>query len=189
MSVLILNISSARNTAMLTTTFETAGGKHEICQRILNYISSLQTGTEGAMSTTVPPQIAISVQENAVQASGTFILDTVVATDAISINGVTFTAVASGATGNQFNVGADDVETAANLAAAINASVTALVSGYVTATSAAGLTTTGVVTVTSSFYGLAGNQTTIASADATIVASGARLTAGAADPTAQTISF
>lgn len=189
MAVLKLAISSARPDTYLESNFETAGGSRQIAQRIINYITSLFTGTEGAMSSSIPPQIAISVQENEVQASGTFILDTVIATDAISINGVTFTAVASGATGNQFNIGASDVLTAANLAAAINASATALVAGYVTATSAAGLTTTGVVTVTSAFYGLAGNQTLIASADATITASGAALTGGAVDATAQTLQF
>lgn len=189
MSVLKLAITSARPDSYLESNFETAGGKNAIAQRIVNYVQSLTTGSELAESASAPPSIAISVQGNEVQASGTFILDTVIATDVISINGVNFTCVASGATGNQFNVGADDVETAANLAAAINASVTALVSGYVTATSAAGLTTTGVVTVTSSFYGLSGNQTLIASADATIVASGARLTGGLADATAQTLSF
>lgn len=41
---------------------------------------------------------------------------------AITVAGVTFTAVASGATGNQFNIGASAAATATNLAAAINAS-------------------------------------------------------------------
>ncbi len=189
MSVLKLAISSLRPTTYLSTTFESVTGARAIAQRINNYITALATGSESAMSASIPPQIAISIQENEVQASGTFILDTVIATDAVSINGVTFTCVASGATGNQFNIGASDVLTAASLAAAINASVTALVAGYVTATSAAGLTTTGVVTVTSAFYGLSGNQTAIASADVTIVASGAYLTGGAVDATRQTITF
>lgn len=179
MSVLKLAVTSGRPDEELENRFETPGGKHAIGQRIVDFLQGLITGTEGGS-----PAIAISIQGNEVLASGTFTLDTVIATDKVSINGVDFTAVASGATGNQFNVGADDEETAANLAAAINASATALVSGYVTA-SASGE----VVTVTSAFYGLAGNQTTIASADATITASGARLTGGAADATAQTLSF
>lgn len=49
------------------------------------------------------------------------------AAQAITVGGVTFTAVASGATGNQFNIGADAATTAANLRAAINASTTSLV--------------------------------------------------------------
>lgn len=189
MSVLKLAITSARPDSYLESNFETAGGKNAIAQRIVNYVQSLTTGSELAESASAPPSIAISVQGNEVQASGTLIFDTVIATDAFVINGVTFTCVASSATGNQFNVGADDVESAENAAAAINASVTALISGYVTATGAAGATTTGVVTITSAFYGLSGNQVTLVSNDATITASGARLTGGLADATAQTLSF
>lgn len=133
-------------------------------QGILNL---LQKGIGGA------EQMSIQVGLGGVKATGTFTLTTAIATDAISINGVTFTCVASGATGNQFNLGADDDGDAANLAAAINASVTALVANVVTATSAAN-----VVTITAKRAGLLGNAITIASADATIVASGARLTGG-----------
>lgn len=189
MAVLNLQISTARPVGTLEQSFETPGGNREIANRIVNYVTSVLSGSESAMSSSVPPQIAISIQENEVQASGTLIFNSVVATDAFVINGVTFTAVASGATGNQFNVGGDDVETAENAAAAINASVTSLISGYVTAVGSAGLTTTGVVTVTSSFYGLSGNQVTLVSNDATITASGARLTGGAEDSDAQTLQF
>lgn len=183
MGILNLTVVSGRSVDELEK-LQIPGGNHEIAQKLKNYIEGLTTGSEKAYGVGAPPSITIAVQEEAVQASGTFTLDTVVATDAVSINGVSFTAVASGAGANQFDVGADDTETAANLAASINASVSALVDGYVTASSAAE-----VVTVTSAFYGIAGNQTLIASADVTIVASGARLTGGAADPDALTISF
>lgn len=189
MSVLKVSITTNRPDEWLEQNFETAGGNHSIAQRLVDYLTRVSSGNEGAEAALVPPSIAMSVQGNETRASGTFILNTVIATDAISINGVTFTCVASGAGANQFNVGASDVLTAANLAAAINASVTALVAGYVTATSAAGLTTTGVVTVKSTNYGVQGNQTLIASADATIVASGTHLTGGAADATALTLNF
>lgn len=46
------------------------------------------------------------------------------AAQAVTIAGITFTAVASGATGNQFNIGADAATTATNLKNAINASTT-----------------------------------------------------------------
>lgn len=189
MSVLKLKITTRRPDTYLESNFEVPGGKQQIGQRIADYVTRVFSGAEGSESASAPPSIAISVQGNEVRASGTLIFDGVVATDAFVINGVTFTAVASGATGNQFNVGADDTESAENAAAAINASVTALVDNYVTATGAAGLTTTGVVTITSAFYGLAGNMTTLVSNDATITASGARLTGGAEDATAQTLSF
>jgi hypothetical protein len=188
MGVLKLSITTARPTSGLTATFETVGGKHGIAQRIENFISSVQTGTEGAQDSSNPPSIAISVQGNEVKASGTITFsDHATANDTLIINGVTFTAKASGAGANEFNVGASATASATNLAAAINASVTALVSGYVTATSALG-----VVTVSSAFYGLSGNQATIAEgvdSGSVISVSGARLTAGAADPTAQTLNF
>lgn len=58
--------------------------------------------------------------------SGSFALSSVVATDAVTVNdgvnpAITFTAVASNPGENQFEVGANDGETATNLAAAINA--------------------------------------------------------------------
>lgn len=55
-------------------------------------------------------------------ASGTVTLASMVATDTVSVRGQAFTCVASGATTNQFNVGATDTATATSLAAAINAS-------------------------------------------------------------------
>lgn len=188
MSVLKLAITTGRPDTYLESNFETAGGKQAIAQRISDYVERILSGNESAEGTDTPPSIAISVQGNEVQATGSYVFDTVVATDAFSINGVSFTAVASGATGNQFDIGADDLETAENAAAAINASVTALVAGYVTASA---FDDEGDITllITSDFYGLAGNMTTIASADATITASGARLTGGAADATAQTLEF
>jgi phage tail sheath gpL-like len=102
------------------------------------------------------------------------------------INGVTFTCAAS-PTGNQWAPGASATASAANLAAAINASVTSLVSGYVTASSVAG-----VLTITSVFYGLSGNQCTIAEGvdgGSVMTVSGARLTAGATDSGALTLQF
>lgn len=130
------------------------------------------------------PNAVVSVVENEVAATGTLTLTSVVATNTFSINGVTFTGVASGATGNQFNIGASDTLTAANMVTAINASATALVNTQVTASSA-----TNVVTITALNKGYAGNAVTIASGGGTIVASGARLTGGTPDPNQKTYSF
>lgn len=55
--------------------------------------------------------------------------------DTVTVNGVLFTCVASGAVGNQFNKGGSDTITCANLAAAINSSTSAGVFGLITATS------------------------------------------------------
>ncbi len=189
MGVLKLKLTSARDAATLTSTFETAGGNHAIAQRILNFVNSLQTGTEGAQGAGAPPSIAISIQDNQVQATGSVIFSgAATANDTVLLNGVTFTAVASGATGNQFNTGSTLTQSAANLAATINASVTALIAGYVTAV----IPVAGTVRVISAFYGISGNQTTIAKGvdgGGVMTVSGARLTTGADDPTAQTLNF
>jgi hypothetical protein len=118
------------------------------------------------------------------KATGTLTLTSVVATNTFAVNGVTFTAVASGATGNQFNVGVSDTLTAANAAAAVNASASALVSGNagVLATSALG-----VVTLTAKTSGVTGNAITL-TGGTNIAASGARLTGGS-DGTVTTVDL
>lgn len=184
MGVLNLAITTKRPTADLTAKFETVGGKNTILQRIINYLESISGGCELAQDATHPPSVAISVQGNAVQALATLTCVSVIATDTVVINGVTFTARNSAPAANEFVRATSNTTTATNLAAAINASVTALVAGYVTATSALG-----VVTVTSAFYGLAGNQTTLTTTGGTITASTAALISGAVDATAQTLNF
>jgi phage tail sheath gpL-like len=188
MAVLKLKVSTARPVAYLTSTFQTAGGNRAIAQRLEQYLMRVASGNELALSASVPPQIVVDVQDNEVQASGTITFSAAAsANDTVLINGVTFTAKASGAGANEFNVGASATASAANLAAAINASVTALVSGYVTATSALG-----VLTVKSAFYGKAGNQCTIAEgvdSGNVMTVSGARLTGGAADAGELTLNF
>ncbi len=102
--------------------------------------------------------INVIYYDTAVAASttGTFTGDPTAA-DTITINGVVFTARASGAVANEFNFVAGDVTTtAANLAAAINASVTARIIGTVGASSALG-----VVTFFSLIPGSVGLTTTI----------------------------
>jgi len=144
----------------------TYGNKRLALRQLGSNLKAIAAGTRLGDAT-------VELRTAGVRATGTFTSTTAIATDAISINGVTFTAVASGATGDQWNIGADDTEDCVNLAAAINASASALVSEHVTATSA-----TNVVTLTAKQTGTTGNAITISSADATIVASGARLTGG-----------
>lgn len=114
---------------------------------------------------------------NAASASGTIVFSGVgQAADTVLINGVTFTAQASGATGNQWNVGGTATLSAANLAAAIVASATALVNLQVTASAL-----TGTVTISSIIPGVSGNAVTIAKgvdALSAMTVSGARLTGG-----------
>jgi hypothetical protein len=108
------------------------------------------------------------------KASGTATLNAVVATNTLTVNGVVFTGVSPGpAVGDQFVIGADDTATAANIAAAINASATAGVLGVVTASSAAA-----VVTITAVQPGVQGNAITLAGTAVRFVVSGAVLSGG-----------
>lgn len=96
------------------------------------------------------------------------------ADDTVTVNGTVFTAKASGATGNQFNIGADVTATALNLANVLNASV---VAGVALATYSPAL---GVVTVTYDTGGTAGNAFTLAKSGTNITVSGATLSGGSA---------
>ena len=107
-----------------------------------NYISSLTSGNQSAL---------ITAKVGAVQASATLTsTGTATAAETFTLCNVVFTARASGATGNEFNVSATVGTQAANIAAAINASSD--LTGIVTATSSLG-----VVTITSVVPGLVGN--------------------------------
>lgn len=116
-------------------------------------------------------------------ASGTVTCATVIATNTVTIGGVTFTAVTGAAGANQFDrSGGTDTLVAAALAAAINASVTAGVAGCVTATSSGA-----VVTITAAQPGKIGNAITLASSGSTVAVSGARLANGAETLTSYTV--
>lgn len=187
MSQINMLLSCSMSEATMVEQFErSTSSKYAAVQSLAQLLEKLNSGglkgEEGDA-----PNVVVSVPSNQVFASGTLTLTSVIATDAISINGVSFTCVASGAGANQFNVGASDAITATNLAAAINASVTALVVHQVTA--ARTDDSPAVVTVTAKIGGYAGNAITLESADGTIVASVARLASGVPDSAAKTYSF
>lgn len=188
MSTLRLKLVTGRPNAELVTRYQSGKGPKAIINDLCTFLEGLGTGTELAESSSAPPSVNITVMGSEVYASGTITFSGVgAANDTILINGVTFTAQASGATGNQWNVGGTATISATNLAAAISASVTALVSGYVTAASVAG-----VVTVTAANPGIVSNSITIAEgvdSTAAMVVSGARLTGGAVDAAAVTLIF
>lgn len=112
------------------------------------------------------------------EASGTLTLNTAIATDDFVINGVTYTLDAAPTVAyTSVAVGADDTETAANIAAAItgyNAPGVG-VPAVVKATSALG-----VVTITAGTPGTAGNAITTVGHAVTIVAGAATLEDGSA---------
>lgn len=95
------------------------------------------------------------------------------ANDTITINGVVFTAKASGAAGNEFNIGADLGESIDNLVTVLNGSAVAAVA----LATYANVTDTSM-SVTFDAYGTAGNAFTLAESGSNTSVSGATLTGG-----------
>lgn len=114
--------------------------------KIIDFMKKVVSGAHPA---------SVLTRINSVKATGTITLSSHVATDTVTVNGITFTCVASGATGNQYNVGGDDTATAVALAAVLNANTT--LDGMIVATSALG-----VVTLTALVPGELGNAVTLA---------------------------
>lgn len=158
------------NTAIITMTTNEAGGGAFTSDnptlglnKLANHCVALASGNK--TGTTV-----ISYNNgNAVRATNT-ITWTGASTnnDTIVVNGVTFTAKTSGATGNQWNIGSSASTAAANFASAYNSST----SGTLVSANAL----SGVVTLTAKTYGTVGNGYT--ASDGTD--SGSVVTVGAA---------
>lgn len=171
-------VQSIKNTFLKPTS-----DQREQCRALLDYFAAAAAGLRTC---------SFDIQVNsgaAVAASGTIAFSGVsTANDTIVINGTTLTAVASGATNNQWNVKATAALQAVEVIRAINASTTALVSGAVIAS----LTSTATVTITAAslvggvmlaYSGIMGNAITIAKgtdAGSVMTVSGARLTGGTA---------
>lgn len=143
----ILNLSSGKETGLIN---------------LATYLRSLAGGSRDA---------AVSVLLGAAQATGlvTF-TGAPTAAQTVTIGNIVFTARASGAVGNEFNIGGTPTISATNLAAAINAS--ASLRGRISATSALG-----VVTLTCVVPGVVGNSlglsNTLSNASITAFANGA----------------
>lgn len=132
-----------------------------------NFVIGLASGTE---------QGTVSYATDAadwVAASGTVTISSGSGSIAAIINGVTISVTWA----------TSDTNTATLLAAAINASVNALVAPFVSATSALG-----VVTITADQKGVQGNSITLAASGTGATASGARL-AGGSETTAVTVTL
>lgn len=116
-----------------------------------------------------------------VKASGTITVATLpVEGDNVTVNGVEFTFKAAPLLETDVLIGADVSASAANLLAALKA--------YAGATAEADYSVAaGVITATYETYGVVGNNFTLASGQASITVSGAKLTGGT-DPTSKTVS-
>jgi hypothetical protein len=140
--------------------------------KIVDYFQKVCSGSRAGV---------VQTKIGAVKAAGTVTLVSQVATNTVTINGVVLTAVASGATTDQYNVGGGDTTAAASLASAINANTT--LDGMVVATSSLG-----VVTVTALVPGELGNAITLAiSANGSV--SAARMAGGTNGDTETTHYF
>lgn len=87
-----------------------------------NGLALAQTGGHFVL----PPGNVLAAGAYGVPANGTIKLSGVVAGDTLTVNGVVFTAVASGASGNQFNVATCDAKTAEALGFRIQSSASGL---------------------------------------------------------------
>lgn len=141
------------------------GGRREAVQRFLRTAIGVQQGAY--------PATEAMIVTGGARATGTVTCATVIATNTVTINGTAITAVTGAAGNNQFDRSGTDTQTAANLAAAINASTTDIISKNVVASSSGA-----VVTLTAIAAGHSGNAITLASSGATVAVSGARLTGG-----------
>lgn len=154
-------VVQSNNNSMATTMLPITGNNSIIFNRIRQFFLDLTNGVWRSN---------VLVIQGGVYATGTATLASVIATNTLVIGGVTLTAVASGATSVQFNVGGTDTITATNLTAAINALTT--INKVVQASSSGA-----VVTVVSLVPGTIGNLITLSAGGGTITVAAA-LTGG-----------
>jgi len=116
---------------------------------IINLLSGIEGGVIDA---------DLDFRDTPVAATGsiTFSASGQVADETITVNGETFTAKDSGASGDEFNISGTYTTTASNFATALNASTSAGVAGVVTASA-----DSGVVTLTADFSGVESNGFTV----------------------------
>lgn len=112
--------------------------------------------------------------DSKVAASATATLTSAIATDAVTFNGLLYTAVSGTPSAGEFDIDTSDTLAAASLANAINIDVrVGTIATGISATSASA-----VVTMTAVATGIGGNAITVTSADGTIVISAAVLSGG-----------
>lgn len=93
--------------------------------------------------------------------------------DTVTVNGIVFTFKTAGGTGTNITIGANAAATATALANALTASQAPALTAATYSAAA------GVVTITAKNFGASGNSFTLASGQASVTTSGAKLTGGA----------
>lgn len=164
-----INDSSGRSSTDLAglVVSDTSNRGAEV-NNLIDYLSGLAAGSGAG-------KLRVTLSGTAlVAATGTVTAASVQAGDTVTINGVVFTATSSAAAANQFNIGASNTTCAAAIVTSVAASTSALIQGFVTASSALG-----VVTLTAVQQGTIGNAYTLASSNGTRLAvSAARFSGG-----------
>lgn len=135
-----VNVTPGASTFIFNAYRQTAGsgsftvGNVAVGDTVTVALGAATTTFTARESLQAPPSPYVVFNIGGVGAWGMATLAGVVATDTVVINGVTFTAVAAAPVADQFvAVAGDDYATAVNLAAAVNASVTAGVVNYLSA--------------------------------------------------------
>jgi hypothetical protein len=166
-----LVIETTGTVADFKSVCDLAPGQLPALQNFENYIGSVSGGNNVAK---------LFFKVGAVKATATMTsTGAATAAETFTLCNVVFTARASGATGNEFNLSATPATQATNIAAAINASSN--LTGIVSATSSLG-----VVTITAIVPGLLGNGFQLSEALTNVTASAF---AGGTDGTAYTLNF
>lgn len=124
---------------------------------------------------TINDLVAYINTQTTATATGTATCTSSIASNVVTVNGVAFTAVVSGAVGNQWNIGDGTNGAATNLAAAINGSLSPAIAGVVTASSTG---SSGIVTITAVQPGPGANAITLTKQGGQVAVSGATLTGG-----------
>lgn len=177
--LITLNEGTGRSATDLAGLVQISSEPQNEMNALFDYLSGYLSGAGGGAMT-------VSLSSSAlVAATGTVTAASVVAGDTVTINGVVFTATGDVAPANYFNIGASNTTAAAALVTSISASTTALIQGFVTASSDAA-----VVTLTAIPAGVVGNAYTLASSGATLAVSGSgRFTGGTGGLGSSTTSY
>lgn len=168
-SVVVKDGSGLSDTDLGNQLQSMADDPRQAANMLIDYLSGISSGNR-------PAVLNLSISSGTLAAaSGTVTCASVSAGDTVTINGVAVTAHASVTDASTFAVGASNTACGDNLVTCLGLSASALVSGIISASNAAG-----VVTISALHKGSMGNCITLASSNGTRLAvSGARLTAGA----------
>lgn len=177
---LVLDVPSDSATRLSKILRDTSSSPKMVANRLASYIQRLASHKSGTItldsgSVKATATMTLTGAPSNTAATGTLTVSAdPVADETLVVAGVTFTAKASGATGDEYNIAsADDDQTAANIDAAVTASAAAV-----------SVSTTGaVVTFTADVAGVVGNALTLTEATTGVAVSGSGTFTGGADET------